>query len=256
MAEGQRLSEEQVSAAIRRAAEIQHAAAGKPVESGITAEDLVRIGSELGVEEGALRQAIAEVTSRGFQSAGTQWKLGIPVRYDESAVLPVELTDDDWVALLEELRRQMGEPGQPTQLAGGHEWQATGSGLLPLMASFRPKDGTTQVRITGDLGQTGVLLGFCATMLTLGGMGISAADFGTASPSFFLATGVIASTAGVVWHGLMRRIGRRRHEAVRKVLEFAQKLAVDRKQQAVQPVAQESSQASTDRQAVEARLHH
>lgn len=245
-----------MSAAIRRAAEIQHAAAGKPVESGISAEDLVRIGAELGVDQDALRQAIAEVTSRGFQSAGTRWKLGIPFRYDESAVLPVELTDDDWVALLEELRSQMGETGQPTQLAGGHEWQATGGGLLPLMASFRPKDGTTQVRITGDLGQLGVLLGFCATMLTVGGIGISAADFGPGSASFFLASGAIASTTGLLWHGLMRRIGRRRHETVRKVLEFAQKLALDRKQQAVQPFAQDIRQSGTDRQAVEERLHH
>jgi hypothetical protein len=65
-----RLSSEQVEAVVRRAIELQTHDAASTDETGVSSEELVRIGGELGISAGHMRRALAEVSTHAAPQPG------------------------------------------------------------------------------------------------------------------------------------------------------------------------------------------
>jgi hypothetical protein len=65
-----RLSTEQVEAVVRRAVELQTNEADTAGDAGVSDEELVRIGGELGIGPAHMRRALAEVTARAAPEPG------------------------------------------------------------------------------------------------------------------------------------------------------------------------------------------
>lgn len=66
---GRRLSTEQVEAVVRRAVELQTDEAD-PADAGVSDEELVRIGGELGISPGHMRRALAELSAEPVETGG------------------------------------------------------------------------------------------------------------------------------------------------------------------------------------------
>lgn len=81
-----RLSTEQVEAVVRRAVELQAHEADDSGDGGVSDEELVRIGGELGIAPAHMRRALAEVTATGAPEP-TGGLLG-PARVSASRAVP------------------------------------------------------------------------------------------------------------------------------------------------------------------------
>lgn len=86
-----RLSTEQVEAVVRRAVELQTHEADSTAEAGVSDEELVRIGGELGIGPAHMRRALAEVTAETMPE--TSGGLLGPERTSASRTVPGKADD-------------------------------------------------------------------------------------------------------------------------------------------------------------------
>jgi hypothetical protein len=82
-----RLSTEQMEAVVRRAVELQ-ARESDATDSGITSDELLRIGGELGIEASHMRRALAEVAGDAAPQAGVGSRLLGAARTSASRAVP------------------------------------------------------------------------------------------------------------------------------------------------------------------------
>lgn len=95
-------SERETAKILRRAAEIQSRTdRQRPAGDGLTPEELVRIGQEVGLDPDAIRQAMDGLKDDGDE-VQTRW-LGAPPSYEVERVFEGTLTDDQWNAIVGEL---------------------------------------------------------------------------------------------------------------------------------------------------------
>jgi hypothetical protein len=86
----QRLSNEQFEMVIRRAAELQARSAEEAGADGVSEEDALRIGRELGLSGAALGRALAEVRGGAVEEQGLMVGLMGPARFSASRAVPGE----------------------------------------------------------------------------------------------------------------------------------------------------------------------
>jgi hypothetical protein len=83
-----RLTTEQMEAAVRRAVELQALDADAASDAGVSEEELVRIGNELGISPAHMRRAMAEVTASGPPPTKSSERLFGPARTSASRTVP------------------------------------------------------------------------------------------------------------------------------------------------------------------------
>lgn len=214
-----RLSEDQVGAILRRAAELQESQGRPVVESGVATADILKIGAELGLDPRCLRQAIEEAAI-GLETPKKRGFWGARAKLDVERVIPGELTEDAWHSILSDLRSRYNAMGAVSEVAGAHEWDS--KGVSPVHVSVRSKDGQTRVKVLSDTSPAAIVMAavaFAPTLITSVGlsMAMSRAFGGTPIESFAAAAlGVcgIGVALGKV-HSLIRN---RRQEAVQETL--------------------------------------
>jgi hypothetical protein len=88
-----RLSTEQMEAAVRRAVELQAKETDVTGDAGVTEDELVRIGAELGITPAHMRRAMAEVSAQAAPAATLGARILGPARISASRTVPGEPDD-------------------------------------------------------------------------------------------------------------------------------------------------------------------
>ena len=232
-----RLNTEQVEAVVRRAVELQTHEADTTADAGVSDEELVRIGGELGIGPNHMRRALAEVTAdAGPESGGL---LG-PARVSASRAVPgnadsvrrhIEkyLLDSQYLAVLRRLPdRTIYEKSSGFQVEMARVMDATRvvvSGRKPtrIGAGFDLRTArTTEVSVTSiDEGTSLVTLaldlgnqrtGYWAGISSVGGLGAAAAGvsaaFVIAPPAALVALPILAASGWgtrSLYNGVVKR---------------------------------------------------
>jgi hypothetical protein len=150
-----RLTEAQVHAVLRRAAELQ---AAQPTQSGaLTAGAVEQIAAEVGIPPEHVRQAVREVVVRGVAPVApggpTQ---GPPGRFEggrrvyvveRETERPVRSSEHD--ALVREIQESLNVVGHATAVGDALTWSpaATGAGGRRVVVTVTPVEGRTAIRI-------------------------------------------------------------------------------------------------------------
>src|SRR5262245_46169416 len=93
-----------------------------PAESsGLTLDELQRIGQEAGIDPARVAQAAERLDARG-RSAPVRRSLGLPVGVSRVVDLPRAPTDREWERLISEFRTTFGTQGSTTTSGGLREW--------------------------------------------------------------------------------------------------------------------------------------
>lgn len=234
-----RLTEKQVGAVLRRAAEIQESQGQAFGETGTSPADVVKIGEELGIDPSCLRRAIEEVVS-GRDPATRRSIWGGPVTLATERTLPGTVSEDDWHEIVSNLRTSFARVGEVSEVAGAWEWSGVGGGLDPLHVSVRSKDGNTRVKAQSDLSGAAVL----AAIVSLVPLMVSGAVIGKAMPGdwWVKALAFLAALA-LIAMGIRRWLGwlaDRRLTSLDKVFAQVEKLASEERAQAVGTTAVET----------------
>jgi hypothetical protein len=210
-------NEAQVRTVIRKAAEqqLEH-----PTEEGaMSLAAIQRIGAEVGLSPDRVRDAAQALASPPAIPA-RRGIFGAPSMIDMERTLDAELPDEEFEALLEEVRAITGEVGRINETLGRSlSWNSLsfqnsleGTGRL-IHVMVKPKDGRTRIRITESAGVHPVLLAF-GTVIG-GGMlavAIGEAAFSAGAP-FLLTASIFGVTWGATYIGartVFRRFIRRR----------------------------------------------
>ncbi|HEX2165936.1 MAG TPA: hypothetical protein VHG09_01740 [Longimicrobiales bacterium] len=233
-----RLSTEQVEAVVRRAVELQTHEADTTADAGVSDEELIRIGGELGIGPAHMRRALAEVTAESTPAAGggllgverTSASRTVPGTADEvRRHIEKYLLDSQYLAVLRRLpdrtiyekssgfhvemarvidaTRSVTSGRKPVRIGAGFDMRTARTvevAVTPL------EDGFSHVTLTMDLGnqRTGYWAGISAS----GGAGAIAVGASAAAiiapPAALVALPIIAASvwgARALYGGVVKR---------------------------------------------------
>src|SRR5262245_62033326 len=132
-----------------------------PAESsGLTLDELQRIGQEAGIEPARVAQAAERLDARG-KPAPVRRSFGMPVGVSRVVDLPRAPTDREWEQLISEFRTTFGAQGQATTSGGLRQWS---QGNLHI--SVEPTEHGEQLRLT-TLKEDGVALNGFGVMMSV-----------------------------------------------------------------------------------------
>jgi hypothetical protein len=114
-----------------------------PAESsGMTLDELQRIGEEAGIEPARVAQAAAVLEARG-RAAPVRRSFGLPVGVSRVVDLPRAPTDREWEQLISEFRTTFGTQGRATTTGGLRQWSVGN-----LHVSVEPTEHGEQLRLS------------------------------------------------------------------------------------------------------------
>jgi hypothetical protein len=224
-----RYSDREIALILTRTAELQTTrAAESEVTAGLTQEELEQIAREAGLDPRYVRSAIAELDSgRGTRQSrwlgGTTW-----IQLERSVA--GEVPEREYEALVDIIRRSLGEIGQPSVLGRTLRWIAlTGvSGRhahgREIEVAIAARDGQTTIRIQERLRSlatqlfAGIVVGGGSSAAILAGVFGGAV---LASPVFAVvfAAGGLGASYGVA-RGIFGHKSRSRAAQLRKLIDL------------------------------------
>jgi len=114
-----------------------------PAESsGMTLDELQRIGEEAGIEPARVAQAAAALDARG-RAAPVRRSFGLPVGVSRVVDLPRAPTDREWEQLISEFLTTFGTQGRATTTGGLRQWSVGN-----LHVSVEPTERGEQLRLS------------------------------------------------------------------------------------------------------------
>jgi serine/threonine protein kinase len=167
-----------VRAIVSRAAELE---ASNPTMSGaLTIGGMEQVARDAGIDPKFVRAAAADLSPRAHtkESALTQPKsnilLGGPTRLLFERVVDGEISETDYPALVEEIRRVIGEVGQVSQLGRSFSWTMNrgSGGIRQIEIGVTVRNGRTRIMAQETLGQLiGAIFGGVGGGVGGGGLG-------------------------------------------------------------------------------------
>jgi hypothetical protein len=121
---GQRFTDRQVSAILKRAVELQasrsDAAAPFDASAGVSLAQLQQAAAELGIEPRLIEEAALELTNTSQdQERASFW--GGPSVVSAERIIHGTVSEEEWPLLLEEIRRATGLVGTATTVGNSFE---------------------------------------------------------------------------------------------------------------------------------------
>jgi hypothetical protein len=164
-----RYGEAEVAKILRRATELQHEEPLRARSSeGLSLAELEEIAAEVGIDPQLLRRAAVELDSVAGKPDGWAKILGDRMTLLQETVVPGELPDGAFEALVPIIQEVADDFGQPSLLGRTLTWRAeTASKTRSLQVMVSARNGGTHIRVEERLHQlAGGLFGG-----TLGGVG-------------------------------------------------------------------------------------
>jgi serine/threonine protein kinase len=190
---GPRLERRQVSAIVKRAAEIQ---AAKPSGEGMSLAGVQRIAAEVGIEPGQVRDAVDAIrdTQRGVVPGGI---FGVRPAILLERFVEREVAEAEYANLLEEIRVTLGEIGQINETLGtALSWSSSPRGAgRKAQILVSPKSGQTRIRIHDLAGSPPAFAMVPVTAVGLVVLGITGAILSNLGFSTAITTAGAAATS-------------------------------------------------------------
>ncbi|MGD2135878.1 MAG: serine/threonine-protein kinase [Gemmatimonadales bacterium] len=152
----QQYSDAEVKQIIKHAAQMQ---AEHPTEEGaLSVGGMERVAAEVGIPPDRVRDAARDVAPRSPRTPAPRsewsWFLGRPSKIQIERVVDREVTPDDFGAIIDEVRRTVGNVGHVSTLGGSLAWSAMTSGQgagRSVQLSITPRRGTTRIYLEEQL---------------------------------------------------------------------------------------------------------
>ena len=142
MSEERRYSEEAIAEIFRQAAEAQADARNRAsAADGLTLEEIQEIGAEAGLSPEFIQRAAARLETQATEEPAPTL-LGMPVGVARTVQLPGKMTEEEWHALVVDLRRTFNAKGRLHESAAFKEWS---NGNLHIM--LEPSGEGQQLRM-------------------------------------------------------------------------------------------------------------
>lgn len=190
----QSFNEKQVSAILKRATELQ--AGDEGAAHGLTLDELRSIAAEVGIDSRFVEQAAFETQRPAQKKAGFSF-WGAPVRLTEERVLARPVDEDEWGAMVEEMRRVYGQVGTVSGVGGTRTWSYGGRRATTAAAvSLTQRRGRTCVTAQRNLEhQIGATFAPAGSYLVGFSVLVAAGQLFTLTPpfSFFAALALLLS---------------------------------------------------------------
>jgi hypothetical protein len=198
-----RFDDREVALILRRAAEMQEttpAGGGSVQEPGLSLADLEQVAREAGLDPTLIHRAAAELDSRPVPQARSGF-LGRPTRIDIERTLEGEVPESEFGALVDEIRRTVGDLGNFSTLGSTLAWDSTRGGrearVRRISVTIVPRNGRTVIRIhesltalAGELG--GGLVGGLGGGVGAGVFGLTMGTTAALFPAVALGGGILA----------------------------------------------------------------
>ncbi len=195
--------EEQIGAILKRAAE-KSADDDSHIDTGLSLEELKRLGAEAGLDPALIAEAAIELTlPKAKDRKSNFW--GGPYSFSEEITISREIVADDWEEMLPEIRRHFGDPGVVSMRGSTFEWTPTHNIFAEVSGhvSVREVDGRSKVSVFWKpppiaiaLLIPTVLIGLLGLPIIFGGLGMSGFS-GFATFVAMLATLLTVSRFGI-----------------------------------------------------------
>jgi hypothetical protein len=230
-----RFSGSEVQAIVRRASELE---ASRPTGGALTIGGVEALAAEVGIEPGLVREA-ADSLRRGEPSGPgsiqhNRW-LGGPTALFLERVVEGEVPDAEFPTIVDEIRRELRNPGQVSQLGRSFSWLATrgASTHRDLEVAVTVRGGRTRITIREHLGTLiGALYGGIGGGMGGGGLGpilgilggalhFPPAAFALIVPAWLAAT--FATARGFYHHNSTKR-AREAEALIDRLAELAREL--------------------------------
>lgn len=190
-------TEKQAARILRRASELQ-AGDGLDAFRGLGAEDVERIGREVGLDPSHVRRAIEEFASGAESDPQTRW-LGAPPSYEVERIVAGSVSEEDWLNVVDELNATFHHSIQGESSGPIRTWLLKREfGSVRFSAAER--HGSTRLTIVSHIDE-GISTGFVITILAMI-VSIGTLAFASDLPSWI---GVPLSVAAVIGLGLFYR---------------------------------------------------
>lgn len=162
MSSKRRYSEKQVTRVLRRAAEIQSAGRTDSAD-GLSEDEILRVGAEVGLDAGAVQKALAEVGVND-DDAQTRW-LGAPEQYELERVVEGELDAHAWREMVAELNAtfKQANPGMFQEGQGAWEHRHELGYVRVLAVAQR---GVTRIRLVAHI-DPAIVVGMVISIATM-----------------------------------------------------------------------------------------
>lgn len=208
MRSGRRFNEQEIHALFERAAERQEQArrAEAASESGLSLEELQRIGLSAGIAPEHVAEAAAELAA----SEPAASILGVPTQVRHTRRLQGPVSDEAWEQMVAELRQVFGQPGVAGKVGRVREWSTTTDDQMPVRVTLKPEGEygrfVIEQQMEGQHGElkTGLATGLVMTMLLA--VYLLWGDF----PAYYpvLIPGLVAAVTGAIAGGTWFRLSR------------------------------------------------
>lgn len=194
-----RYSDEEVQDLIRRALALQEkssgVAPGVAHPEGLSLAEVRQIAADVGIDPRFVELAVSSRAAESTRVAN--WFAGGPYRWRVRTSVPGELSDQQRVRLIDEVRRHVGRPGEVSDLYGTMEWTHD-DGLGPIAVGVRSAEGRTEIDVAVNRSGT---VGLLHSLTTLGGgIGLGALVSGLAGVSGPGALGVVLGASAVSYY--------------------------------------------------------
>lgn len=215
----------EVSRILKRAADLQQAeGAMAPSAGGLTLRELEEIAREVGIDPQYLQRAAAELDTGMAGRSNWTWFTGRPATLTLERTIAGEIPDVAFEALVTQIQRSAGAPGQPSLMGRTLIWHSeTANAARSLQVVVTSREGETRIRIEERLhGLAGALFGSLMGGVGGGvgfGVGVGVGIGALSSAVFAIAfpVGTIASMY-VAARGIFSRVVGRRQVALNDLI--------------------------------------
>ncbi len=230
MSQGKLYSDQETSAILKRAGEMQ--ATQSPEEThGLSLDELQQIAKEVGLDPNFVAAAAAELENAGIESKSTGL-LGAATSMYIERVIPDEIDDAQMPEVAAKIGAAFGIVGRSGQVGKSLEWTHS-SERMHMQVTVLPQNGQTKVRVVGKYPR--VAMGYFLPLLIMGGMWSWVIPLGMGAPAW---GAFVAGFLGLTIAYMASRFGFSRY--VRKKERAAEKLMRD-----LEGMADSSEPAST-----------
>ena len=206
-------SETEIGRILKRATELQ-GAEGPAETTGLSLEEVRQLAMEMGIDPRHVEAAVFEVTQDGDAEKRFHW-LGGPTSLERERVVGGEITEQQWEAMVEEIRASFGLVGGAGRVGRAYEWTHD-SKDQQAQVTVTSHGGKTRIRVFAHYPNTAALTFMTSTilaMVTAGLLGAYVAPSAFLNFWTFLISLLVAFTLGArfLFGRMMRKKEREAH---------------------------------------------
>ncbi|MBO6524569.1 MAG: hypothetical protein JJ971_12130 [Balneolaceae bacterium] len=141
-------SRKDISKILTRASEIQTRKELYGDKEGLTEEELIQVAGEVGIDKESLIEALGTYDISNLNDDYNWFKA--TSRIQKIANINGEVSDEDWEAIVQEIRKVTGGIGKVTKTTHSFEWEQRRQNSGYKHISLTPNDGKTKIQLVNS----------------------------------------------------------------------------------------------------------